>query len=1143
MITLNNSNIVFDINNQILESKYSISLSQNTSNFIFKTNDVERMTIMNNGNIGIGKTTTNYKLDINGIINASTFYINSIEIPTYVRNTSDYVGTTSNILIGSIGNTSNYIGLTSNILLGRINDTSNFIGFTSNILLGCINDTRNFVGFTSNILIGRISNTSNLIQHTCNIFINNISYTSNYVGTTSNILVGCIRDTNNYVGTTSNILVGHISNTSNYISITSNLFTSNISYTSNYIKNVSNLLIGRINDTSNYVGTTSNILIGLISYTSNYVKKTSNILINGISDTRIYVGTTSNILDGRISNTSNLIQHTCNLFINNISYTSNYVGTTSNILVGNISNASNYVKINSNILDGGISYTSNYVGITSNILVGLISDTSNYIQRTNNKLVETINNIPKIWITDNNNIYFNTSNVGIGTYNPTSKLHLYDNINLNTEAIIQNNFQSNVQNNVELISSTTSLMPTISGNITGSTTDKFMIFKDTGVEYKLAVSSKDISCDILMIGGGGSSGVGGGGAGACIVAINKIFPANTKFIVTVGSGGIPYNEVIYYRGGNSTIKNEITNNIMYSAIGGGGGRYQGGDVSLYTTYVSGGCGCGGSGSADYNFPPGIALSNNVVDEIQNIGPSITSTYAVYGNNGGADAPTIIDASSGGGGIGNIGNSETYDRTVTKNRGLVGYEYNADIGKGGSGGSGLYKSIINGITYNFKEYFANNTDFGVGVLENNITNYYIGGGGAGVGESLQKPVGGYGGGGDGRYVGPIVTQSGSVTQYTTGIGSAYKSEFRNIVSSTPGIINTGSGGGGGYSADSKNGGSGIVIIRYRESAFSKSSIELVNGTTSDSNVDYSIGNYDGIFKIISSSSNQLIPAERLVIKANGNVGIGYFTYPQYPLHVSSIAISSEDIIYIQNGNNPWTNQIRSVGAQVIPASAKFNGNIWVNECYINSDIRIKEDIQDINNNSALQKILLIEPKTYKYIDKVEKGYKKDYGFVAQQIQKVLPDAVILEKSYIPNIMLIASYNNKIITLPHKPINVILKLKDKIKCIDSNDISIDVEVYKIINELTFEIKDLDKEFANNKIFVYGTYVDNFQILSKNHIFTLNVGATQELYRQIKEQEDIINSQEERMNILEEKNAILNQNFENLLKEIDLINHQLE
>jgi len=1295
MITLNNSNIDFDINNQILESKYSITLSQNTSNFIFKTNDIERMTIMNNGNIGIGKTTTNYKLDINGIINASTFYINGIEIPTYVRNTSDYVETTSNILIGSIGNTSNYIDFTSNILItsiqdtsnyiemtsnifinrinyisnllqitsnfliSNISDTSNYIGITSNILVGYISDTSNYTGLTSNILIGRINDTSNNVRTTSNILIGLISDTinyvetvsniligrirdtSNYTGTVSNILIGCIRDTSNYVGTTSNILIGLLNDTNNYVRTTNNLFTSNISDTSNYVETIrSNILIGRISirdasnyvgttsnilvvhisdtsnyvgmtsnflfvrindtsnliqrisninditsnyvgytsnilashindtsnyvrttsnlftsnisDTSNYVGTTSNILVIRISDTSNYIQKTNNILvdsindtsnyvgytsniliwhisytnnliqqtsnlfinnisvtsnyiettsnilinyisdtsnliqrasnlfINNINDTSNYVGTTSNILINHISDTSNLIQRASNLFINNISDTSNYVGTTSNILVGRINDTSNLIHYTSNIFIRDIHNTSNYVGQTSNILVGCISDTSNYMQITSNILVKTINNIPNKWITNNNNIYFNTSNVGIGTYNPISKLHLYDNTYLNTEAIIQNNLNTQIIS--EIISNP---VAPDSGFITG-TSERFMAFNNNST---FTIPTGGLNCDILMIGGGGKGFHAGGGAGTCIVAVNQLLPAGFCSVV-VGAGGI-YAETV---GGDSIIT--VASSERYRAKGGGAGG------SRFSNGYSGGCGGGASGGSDGSgvggtrrdyFTGGIPVSLNVVNGIQNISPTITSSYAVLGNAGGpgtSDQYGNMKASGGGGGIGGAGYTDNDGRPRA--------------------GDGLYQITLTGATtpIHFGKYF---TSQNLGIYEASIGEYYIGGGGAG------------------RYDNDITTGLSNSQLQSGGLGSK-------------GGWGSGGENGGSYSGE---GSRGIVIIRYRlppsQSVINMSSIELVNGTRFDSNVDYSIGNYDGIFKILSSL-NQLTPTENLVILANGNVGIG-IAEPKYPLHVSSIAISSEDRSYIQNGNNPWTQQQRSVGAQVIPASAKFNGNIWVNECYINSDIRIKDDIQDINDNSALQKILSIEPKTYKYIDKVEKGYKKEYGFVAQQIQNVLPDAVILEKSYIPNIMLIASYNKKIITLPHKPINVILKLKDKIKCIDSNDISIDVEVYKIINELTFEIKDLDKEFANNKIFVYGTYVDDFQILSKNHIFTLNVGATQELYRQIKEQEDIINSQEERMNILEEKNAILNKNFENLLKDIELINQQLE
>jgi hypothetical protein len=219
-------------------------------------------------------------------------------------------------------------------------------------------------------------------------------------------------------------------------------------------------------------------------------------------------------------------------------------------------------------------------------------------------------------------------------------------------------------------------------------------------------------------------------------------------------------------------------------------------------------------------------------------------------------------------------------------------------------------------------------------------------------------------------------------------------------------------------------------------------------------------------------------------------------------------------------------------------AKFNNPIYItNNINLSSDIRIKEDIQDINYNNALQMILAIELKTYKYIDKIEKGNNKEYGFIAQQIQKVIPDAVILEKSYIPNIMTVANYDNKIITLLHKPANVLIKIKDKIKCFDCNNICIEIEIFEIINDITFKIKDLDKVYTYNKIFLYGTYVDDFHTLSRDHIYTLNVGATHELHRLIKENSYIIKSRK-RINKLEQQHVILNQNYERLLKDITLI-----
>jgi hypothetical protein len=200
-------------------------------------------------------------------------------------------------------------------------------------------------------------------------------------------------------------------------------------------------------------------------------------------------------------------------------------------------------------------------------------------------------------------------------------------------------------------------------------------------------------------------------------------------------------------------------------------------------------------------------------------------------------------------------------------------------------------------------------------------------------------------------------------------------------------------------------------------------------------------------------------------------------------------------------------------------AKFNGVVWSTNAFVaSSDSRIKEDIQDINDDDALNKLLSIEPKTYKYIDKRTRGDTKVYGFIAQQIREVIPEAVKIEKSYIPNIMLIGDFNDYIITLPSQPEKVIINVNDNIRCLYDNGEEILVKVEEVIDELTFKIKAIDDiqilDYTDSKIFVYGTEIDDFHTLSKEYIFTLNVCATQELHRRIISQEERIKELETKM-----------------------------
>ena len=302
---------------------------------------------------------------------------------------------------------------------------------------------------------------------------------------------------------------------------------------------------------------------------------------------------------------------------------------------------------------------------------------------------------------------------------------------------------------------------------------------------------------------------------------------------------------------------------------------------------------------------------------------------------------------------------------------------------------------------------------------------------------------------------------------------------------------------------------------------------------------SAGNeYGSIIFYTRPSGTNIAPTERMRIYYDGDtqinkrLGIGFDSYPSYTLDVPINGTGATGTLGLRYFN--YDVNITASTTYLSNVSVRIGGSLWCGSWIASSsDARIKEDIQDINDDSALQMILAIEPKTYKYIDKVEKGVKKVYGFIAQQIKEVAPDAVSIEKGYIPNIMLLADYNNCIITLPSQPLNVIIKLNDKIKCF-GKDNYYELEVIEIIDDLTFKIKKYeggkltedvintdkpntiinDFKYTDDKIFVCGTEVDDFHTISKEYIFTLNVCATQELHRRIISQEERIKELERKM-----------------------------
>ena len=129
-----------------------------------------------------------------------------------------------------------------------------------------------------------------------------------------------------------------------------------------------------------------------------------------------------------------------------------------------------------------------------------------------------------------------------------------------------------------------------------------------------------------------------------------------------------------------------------------------------------------------------------------------------------------------------------------------------------------------------------------------------------------------------------------------------------------------------------------------------------------------------------------------------VGIGGIV-PSYPLHVNA----SGAYAYVTNGLIYNSGIYLSTQSYSRYISIKSENSVWTSDYFLySSDERIKKNIRDINDDIALQKILLIQPKLYNYVDVTRQGENDVIGFIAQQVSEVECLAVTTQKEFIPNI---------------------------------------------------------------------------------------------------------------------------------------------
>ena len=198
----------------------------------------------------------------------------------------------------------------------------------------------------------------------------------------------------------------------------------------------------------------------------------------------------------------------------------------------------------------------------------------------------------------------------------------------------------------------------------------------------------------------------------------------------------------------------------------------------------------------------------------------------------------------------------------------------------------------------------------------------------------------------------ITSGGiAVVGYTAGVGTIF---------SPPIQVKGGAGAGNGF---------GIISANNEMTG----GIQLASSGSNSINIIADPDNLRGSSEIgFFIDGNQ-----RMVIRSDGNVGIGIVGAGDVRLFIKSAGSGAGSYnIYSRDVNNVDLFVIRDDGYGYLKAAAWAYG----------SDRRIKENINYIE--SGLDKVLSLKPATFDYID----GVKNNIGWIAQDVQEVIPQAV-------------------------------------------------------------------------------------------------------------------------------------------------------
>jgi hypothetical protein len=163
----------------------------------------------------------------------------------------------------------------------------------------------------------------------------------------------------------------------------------------------------------------------------------------------------------------------------------------------------------------------------------------------------------------------------------------------------------------------------------------------------------------------------------------------------------------------------------------------------------------------------------------------------------------------------------------------------------------------------------------------------------------------------------------------------------------------------------------------------------------------------------------------------------------------------------------------------------------------SDARIKNVTGPSDTAADLETLEKLRITDFRYIDVVGKGNQLKKGVIAQEVEKVFPDAVRITSDFVPSAYAMADdvhYNaaarELAVTVPKAHDFVV---GDIVRIITDAG-NLDKPVVSVTDDHTFVLANVEN--ASSKVFVFGKKVDDFRVVDYDQLFSMNIGATQQL-----------------------------------------------